>query len=70
MYLYTKVSEDALEDVKRLNEMKTRIERMIEDNSVMWHLSNDWAYRTKLHEMNEKNREKLKDIEEQLKKYS
>ena len=70
LYLYTKVKEDALEDVKRLNEMKTRIERMIEDNSAMWHLSNDWAYRTKLHEMNEKNRVKLADIETQLKKYT
>ena len=70
LYLYTKVSEDALEDVKRLNEMKTLTERMIEDNSAMWHLSNDWAYRTKLHEMNEAHRKKLKDIETQLKTYA
>lgn len=69
LYLYTKVGEDALEDVKRLNEMKTLVERMIEDNSRMWHLTNDENYRVKLHEMNEKNRTKLKHIEEQLKKY-
>lgn len=69
LYLYTKVWEDALEDVKRLNEMKTMTERMIEDNSKMWHLTNDWAYKTKLHEMNEANRKKLLDIEAQLKKY-
>lgn len=70
LYFYTKVKEDALEDVKRLNEMKTLTERMIEDNSAMWHLTNDWDYKKKLHEMNEANRMKLKDIEEQLKKYA
>lgn len=69
LYLYTKVGEDALEDVKRLNEMKTLTERMIADNSSMWHLSNDAAYRTMLHDMNDRNRAKLKDIEEQLKRY-
>lgn len=70
LYFYTKVKEDALEDVKRLNEMKTLTERMIEDNSAMWHLTNDWDYKKKLHEMNEAHRKKLKDIEEQLKKYN
>ena len=49
--------------------MKTLTERMIEDNSVMWHLTNDENYRVKLHEMNERNRKKLSNIEEQLKKY-
>jgi hypothetical protein len=69
LYIYTKVAEDSLEDLKRLNEMKTLIQRMIEDNSSMWHLANDWAYRTKLHDMNDAHRKKLKDIEEQLKRY-
>ena len=69
LYLYTKVAEDSLEDLKRLNEMKTVIERMIEDNSSMWHLTNDGDYKAKLHEMNEKHRKKLKDIEEQIKRY-
>ena len=68
-YVLTKVAEDALEEVKRLNEMKTLTERMIADNSAMWHLTNDAAYRTKLHNMNDFNRKKLADIEEQLKKY-
>jgi hypothetical protein len=49
--------------------MKSKIVQVIELNSQLWHLSNDGAYRTKLHEMNEKNRTKLKQIEEQLKKY-
>jgi hypothetical protein len=65
----TKVAEDALEEVKRLNEMRTLTLRMIEDNSSMWHLTNDAAYRTKLHDMNELHRKKLKDIDEQLAKY-
>lgn len=68
-YIYTKVMDNKLEEVKRLNEMKTLTERMIEDNSAMRHLTNDAAYRTKLHDINEKHRSKLKDIEEQLKKY-
>ena len=43
--------------------------RMIEDNSTMRHLTNDENYRVKLHNMNERHRDKLKDIEEQLAKY-
>jgi len=69
LYLYTKVAEDSLEDLKRLNEMKTRIERMIEDNSAMWHDTKDWEYQKELHNMNETNRLKLKTIEEMLAKY-
>jgi hypothetical protein len=61
--------EDKLEDVKRLNEMKTLVARMIEDNSAMRHLANDDAYRTKLHDMNDSNRKKLSDIETQLARY-
>lgn len=67
-YLYSKV--DNLKDIKRLNEMKTLIQNMINDNSAMWHLTNDENYQNALHEMNEKNRWKQKDIEEELKKYS
>ena len=68
-YVFTKVAEDALEEVKRLNKMKTLTENMIKDNSEMWHLTNDAYYRTKLHDMNEIHRKKLQDIENQLKKY-
>lgn len=68
-YIYTKVMEDKLEDVKRLNEMKTLVARMIEDNSAMRHLANDEAYKNKLHDMNEANRKKLSDIETQLARY-
>jgi hypothetical protein len=68
-YIYTKVMDNKLEEVKRLNEMKTLTERMIEDTSSMRHLTNDTAYRTKLHDINEKNRSKLQDIETQLARY-
>ena len=68
-YVFTKVAEDSLEDVKRLNKMKTLTENMIKDNSEMWSLTNDKQYRIMLHDMNEKNRKKLQDIEAQLKKY-
>ena len=68
LYIYIPV-DDNLEEVKRLNEMKTLTLRMIEDNSTMRHLSNDAAYRTKLHDMNERHRSKLKDIEIELRKY-
>ena len=68
-YVFTKVAEDTLEEVKRLNKMKTLTENMIANNSEMWELTNDKPYRIMLHDMNEKNRSKLKDIEAQLKKY-
>lgn len=68
-YLYIYVDVDNLKEVKRLNEMKVLTLRMIEDNSTMRHLTNDENYRVKLHDMNNRNREKLKDIDEQLAKY-
>lgn len=68
-YVFTKVAEDSLEEVKRLNKMKTLTENMIKDNSEMRHLTNDAYYRTKLHDMNNLHRKKIQDIEEQLKKY-
>ena len=68
-YVITKVAEDKLEELKRLNKMKTLTENMIADNSEMWHLTNDTAYQSKLHDMNNLHRKKVADIEEQLKKY-
>jgi hypothetical protein len=49
--------------------MKSKIVQVIDLNSQLWHLANDGTYRTKLHEMNERNRDKLEQIKEQLKKY-
>jgi len=68
-YIYTKVAEDALEEVKRLNEFKTNLQKAIEINSAMRHQTNDENYKSILHYVNEKNRKKLSDCEEQLKKY-
>lgn len=68
-YVYTKVAEDKLEDVKRLNEFRTNLLSAIEINSQMWHQTNSENYRVALHDMNQKNREKLNDIDVQLKRY-
>ena len=69
-YIYTKVAEDALDEIKRLNELKTKIVQVIELNSSIWHLVNDENYQNSLHKMNEENRKKLKTIEELLTKYA
>ena len=68
-YVITKVAEDALEEVKRLNEFRTNLLKAIEINSAMRHQTNDQNYKSILHYTNEKNRKKLQDCEEQLKKY-
>lgn len=68
-YIITKVAEDALEEVKRLNEFRTNLLHAIEINSAMRHQTNDKNYQSILHYMNEKNRKKLKDCDEQLAKY-
>lgn len=69
-YVFTKVSEDNLEELKRLNELKSLVLIAIETNSKMRHLVNDEAFKSKLHVMNEANRRKLEDINIQLKKLS
>lgn len=68
-YIYTKVAEDALEEVKRLNEFRTTLINIIETNSRLRHLTNDKNYQAILHYVNEKNRRKLQDCDEQLAKY-
>lgn len=68
-YIYTKVAEDALEEVKRLNEFRTNLLKAIEINSAMRHQTNDDNYKSILHYVNDKNRKKLSDCDEQLAKY-
>ena len=68
-YIYTKVAEDALEEVKRLNEFRTNLLKAIEVNSAMRHQTNDNNYKSILHYVNDKNRKKLSDCDEQLAKY-
>ena len=67
-YIYVLVN-DKLEEVKRLNEFKANLLIAIETNSKMWHQTNDKNYQSILHYMNEKNRAKVKDIDEELKKF-
>lgn len=69
-YIYTLVSEDNLEELKRLNEFKSALLVAIEQNSKLWHLTNDKNYQSILHYINEKHRAKIKDIDNELKKYS
>lgn len=66
-YLFTKVREDNYARIKELNEFKTLLVQTIANNSAMWHKTNDEAYKKKLNEMNNANRKKMADIDEQLK---
>lgn len=66
-YIYTKVSEDNYDRIKELNEFKSLLINTIENNSAMWHKTKDVSYQRKLNEMNNSNRQKLIDINEQLK---
>lgn len=67
LYIYTKVSEDNYERVKELNEFKTLLVQTIANNSAMWHKTRDTVYQKELNNINNKNRKKLNDINEQLK---
>lgn len=66
-YLYIKVSNE--EEIKRLEEMKTKLLTAIQMHSDLRHLTNDTNYQGILHYTNEKHRNKIKDIEAQLAKY-
>ena len=67
LYIYTLVKEDNYERIKELNEFKTLLVQTIANNSAMWHKTKDTEYQKKLNEMNNANRKKLADIDEQLK---
>lgn len=69
-YIYTKVGENKLAEVKRLNEFRTLLLAVTDANSKLRHLTKDTNYQNKLHEMNELNRKKIKDCETELAKYS
>lgn len=68
-FVITKVKEDNMEEIKRLNELKSKVILAIETNSEIRHLVNDKNYQSILHYTNDKNRRKLTDIDEQLAKY-
>lgn len=67
-YVFTLVKEDNLEEIKRLNEFKTNLLNATELNSKMRHQTKDTNYQSILHYMNEKNRKKLQDCEDELRK--
>lgn len=66
-YVLTKVKEDNLERVKELNEFRTILIQTIANNSEMRHKTKDVSYQKELNAMNNSNRKKLKDVDEQLK---
>ena len=68
-YVITKVQEDNLEEIKRLNEFKSGLLTAIEHNSLLRHLTNDENYKSILHYTNEKHRKKVEDCENELRKY-
>jgi hypothetical protein len=61
---------DRLEELKRLNNMKTEVNKAIEAHSTLWTLTNDEEYQTRLHSVNNEHRKKLKDIEVEMNKFS
>ena len=69
-YIYTLVEDWAEKDIKRLNEMKTKLVQAISVNSELWHLTNSESYRVKLHNMNQENRLKLEHVNKELAKYN
>lgn len=58
-YVFTKVAEDNLEELKRLNEIKAKINEIMPINSQLRHLTNSEPYKNKLHEANNMLREWL-----------
>ena len=66
-YIYTKVKEDNLERIKKLNRMRTLILAWIPINSDLWKESWSDYHRNKLHDMNDFYREWLCYIDNELK---
>ena len=67
-YVYVPVN-DNLEEIKRLNELKAECNTAIEHLWKIWHLVNDDNFKWVMHYTAEKLRGKIKDCNEQLKKY-
>ena len=66
-FVYTKVKEDNLERIKKLNEMRTKILNWKEINSELRHLSDSKYHQDKLHDMNDFYRDWLSYIDNELK---
>lgn len=66
-YLYTKVVD--LEDIKRLNQIKTECNNCITSLWTIWHLVKDTNFQSVLHYTADKLRWKIKDCDNELAKY-
>jgi hypothetical protein len=68
-YVYVPVA-DKLEEVKRLNEMKTECLNCITSLGNIRHMTNDTNFQWVLHYTADKLRAKVKDCDDELKKYT
>ena len=66
LYIYTKVKEDNMEEIKRLNEIKSKLLQGIPLNSELRYLTNSKEYRKMLNTTNNGFREWLEYINKQL----
>lgn len=69
LYVYTKVSEDNIEEIKRLNEIKAECNTTIEHLGALWNKVNDENFKGILHNTANKCRSKIQDCNNELKKY-
>jgi hypothetical protein len=67
--VFTKVQEDNMEEIKRLNEIKAKCNLLIDHLGELWHMVNDESFRAELHHTANRLRKKIDDANEQLKKY-
>ena len=69
LYVYTKVAEDHMQEIKRLNEIKAKCNVIINHLGELRNMVNDSNFQGILHYTAEKMRKKINDANEQLKKY-
>lgn len=69
LYVYTKVAEDNMEEIKRLNEIKAKCNVIIDHLSELWHMVNDKNFQAELHHIANRCRKKIEDANNELKKY-
>ena len=69
LYIYTKVEEDNMAEIKRLNEIKSQCNVVINHLGELWHLVNQESFRAELHHFANRCRSKIEDCNNELKKY-
>lgn len=69
LYVYTKVAEDHMQEIKRLNEIKAKCNVIIDHLGELWNLVNDSNFQGILHYTANKLRAKIEDANNELKKY-